>query len=677
MEKNAFHPFLGLAFLAVLVSSQANPRERYIIKIDRARGGEIAGAIASSGGKVSHAYRIVPDWIAIEVPEQALPGIRHMPGVVLIEKDVEVCAVGQTLPWGVDRIEADLVHPTIKGKGIPVSVIDTGIDLEHPDLSVAGNVTFVDGTLTGDDDNGHGTHCAGIIAALANDQGIVGVAPEASLYAVKVLGAGGQGYLSDIIAGINWSVDHGIRVVSMSLGNPSDFQSLHDACDAAYNSGVLLVAAAGNSGNAAGDGDNMLYPAKYSSVIAVGATDSNNQRATFSSTGSSLEIAAPGVDIYSTVPGGYGTISGTSSACPHVAGSAALVFAAGAGSNTEVRRILQNAASDLGTTGWDNWYGYGLVDANVAVQSTELTPLQMVTNSLSDATVDWPYDQILEATGGTIPYQWGISGGALPPGLSLNPFTGVISGTVSAAGTWSFAVELTDNTIPVAGKSSRNFSIAVGNLAANLMSVDSITFSSKKAGLGQSLNATVNVVDNAGMPLSGVYAAMALTGVGSYTFSGRTKVDGSVTFVVKKANPGMYTATVKSLSHKSYTWNPYCSKTTASCMLNADGSLDIQNLAGSSASGLMNETIASYPNPFNPETRIRYKVEEAGFVSLKVYSILGHVVRVLISDSKDAGVHSVVWDGKDDQGIPLPSGMYVGRLVAGKQSAIQTMFLLR
>jgi subtilisin family serine protease len=270
----------------------------------------------------------------------------------------------QTLPWGVDRIDADLVSLT--GEGIKVAVLDTGIDKDHPDLSVAGGVNFVPKGLKldstkWDDDNGHGTHVAGTIAALDNTVGVVGVAPGVSLYAVKVLDRRGSGSLTWVINGINWAVQNDMDVISMSLSTDSDYSQLKTACQNAYNAGIVIVAAAGN------DGSKVDYPAAYSTVVAVSATDSNDNIASFSNRGSEIEVAAPGVSIPSTwKDGAYNTISGTSMACPHVTGVAALILDSNPSSSvTSVRTALHNA-EDLGTTGWDQYYGFGLVDAVAA-----------------------------------------------------------------------------------------------------------------------------------------------------------------------------------------------------------------------------------------------------------------------------------------------------------------------
>jgi len=279
----------------------------------------------------------------------------------------------ETLPWGVDRIDAEVVWSTYTGSGINVAILDTGIDTDHPDLkdNIKGGINIINPRKSYNDDNGHGTHCAGIVVALDNEIGVIGVAPEAFLYAVKVLDRRGSGWLSDVIEGIEWCIGK-VQIINMSFGSDSYSKSLEEACKKAYNEkNILLVAAAGNDGNEAGSGDNVDYPAAYNSVIAVAATDKNDERARWSSTGPGVELSAPGVDILSTWLGGtYEEHSGTSMAAPHVTGVAALVISFGTTSAPEVRATLTSTAEDLGDPGWDTKYGYGLVDAASAMEVT-------------------------------------------------------------------------------------------------------------------------------------------------------------------------------------------------------------------------------------------------------------------------------------------------------------------
>ena len=276
-------------------------------------------------------------------------------------------ALPQPIPWGVDRVDADNVWASTTADSVKVAVIDTGVDLDHPDLTgnIKGGVNTIQSWKNADDDNGHGSHVAGIIAALNNTVGVVGMGPEIDLYAVKVLNRNGSGYVSDIIEGIDWSINNNINVINMSLGTTSDVVSFHDAVTAARNAGIVIVAAAGNSG----PGNNtVIYPAKYPESIAVSATDSLDGQPSFSSRGPEVDLAGPGVSIYSTYKnGGYATLSGTSMATPHVAGAAALVLATHPGfTPSQVQSYLEANAEFLGSLSSDQ-QGFGLVDAEKAV----------------------------------------------------------------------------------------------------------------------------------------------------------------------------------------------------------------------------------------------------------------------------------------------------------------------
>jgi len=217
----------------------------------------------------------------------------------------------------------------------------------------------------------HNTHVAGTIAAEDNDIGVVGVAPDAYIYSVRILDYAATGTASDITAGLEWCLLNNMQIVNMSLGACEDSISVRRAIDILYNHGILLIAAAGNSGNGMGTGDSIDNPARYDNVAAVGATDINDNRASFSSTGPKLEISAPGKDIYSLLPGNkYASLSGTSMSSPHVAGVGALIMSADPGlSNVQVRVRLQITAQNISKGSFEakNWFGYGIVDAVKAV----------------------------------------------------------------------------------------------------------------------------------------------------------------------------------------------------------------------------------------------------------------------------------------------------------------------
>jgi len=362
--------------------------------------------VRAFGGEIYAEFNLV-DVIAARMTPQQAAALSKNPKIDYIEPDAEVYALEQTTPWGIDRVFGDESYPfptwgtppevKNKGAGIGVAVLDTGIDVDHQDLNVVGGKRFYLRGLTlrsddlYDDVYGHGTHVAGTIAALDNDIGVVGVAPEVSLYAVKVLGDNGSGSTSAIIAGIQWVRDQGnISIINMSLGSSLYSSTFNNACKNAYLDGILIVASAGNSGNDAGTGNTVGYPAKYDSVIAVAASDSSDERAYFSSTGPDVDFIAPGVNIMSTVPDSLyeDGWSGTSMASPHVAGTAALVWAADPMmSNGDVWQILTTTAEDLSLP--SEHQGNGLVRADRAVDAvaTPVTKYSINATAGSNGTI--------------------------------------------------------------------------------------------------------------------------------------------------------------------------------------------------------------------------------------------------------------------------------------------------
>jgi subtilisin family serine protease len=273
--------------------------------------------------------------------------------------------------WGPKGIQADLAWDKVtpsQRANVTIAVLDTGINAGHEDLqaSIVPGYNFVDNNNNPVDGHGHGTHVAGIAAAITNNgKGIAGIAGGAKIMPVKVMNDSGSGDYASIINGIKYAADQGAKVINMSLGGPGSSQAMQDAVDYALSRGVSVVAASGNSNSP------VAFPGNCNGVITVGAVDSNNRRASFSNYGPEMDVAAPGVNIFSSYKGsaaGYTSMSGTSMATPFVSGVVALVRAVNPKlTPAQVTNIIDRAATDLGTAGFDNYYGYGLVDANKSV----------------------------------------------------------------------------------------------------------------------------------------------------------------------------------------------------------------------------------------------------------------------------------------------------------------------
>jgi subtilisin len=365
-----FPTLLAACAVSVTTAAQpASPQDRYIVVLAQSADvpAEVAADLArATGGRVGYVFSNVLNGFSITMPRTARASLARNPRVAYVEEDIPVTAFGQTVPTGVERIFADYVGLGIdevddSRVDVDVAVLDTGIDRQHLDLNVVGGAnclgttgggppwarsSFCDDLQDGDDDHYHGTHVAGTIGALDNGIGVVGVAPGARLWAVKVLDQQGSGSLSGIIAGIDWVVAQtGIEVINMSLGGSGTSQAMNDAVANAVSSGVTVVVAAGNDdANASG-----FTPANAPDAITVSAladfdgdegglgestcrSDQDDTLADFSNWGA-VDIAAPGACILSTYPierGEYNTISGTSMASPHVAGAAALLASNGA-----------------------------------------------------------------------------------------------------------------------------------------------------------------------------------------------------------------------------------------------------------------------------------------------------------------------------------------------------------
>ncbi|TCN25973.1 S8 family peptidase [Mesobacillus foraminis] len=270
-------------------------------------------------------------------------------------------AIGTEQGWEISRGTED----------IKIAIVDTGVDLDHPDLEnrLVDGYNVIEDSDNPDDDNGHGTHVAGIIASETNNrEGTAGVTWYNQIMPVKAMGAKGYGTTFDIAKGIVWAVDHGADVINLSLGNYQESNVLKQAIRYAFKKDVVMIAAAGNDSS-----NQPSFPSAYPEVLSVSAIDYDGKRASFSNYGDYVDIAAPGVYIPSTYyQKQYAALSGTSMAAPHVSGLAGLIKSANPDlSNKEVMSIIQKSAIDLGRKGKDIEFGNGLIDVNQALEDAQ------------------------------------------------------------------------------------------------------------------------------------------------------------------------------------------------------------------------------------------------------------------------------------------------------------------
>jgi subtilisin len=362
--------------------------------------GDLVDAVEAVGGTTVLEYDNF-EFVVAEVPSDELSTLLDSRRVASVERDEETgipsdwslslpdlldpggesdCSrhPSQRSSWGLERIGAEAVEPD--GTGVDVGILDTGIQSNHCSVSVAGGRNFTRDGVSSDyeDRHGHGTHVAGVAGADDDDVGVVGAAPGADLYAVKVLDDDGDGRYSELVAGIDWCLSNDIEVISMSLGGESESDAVDQAIEEAHSAGHLLLCAAGNEGNDGNgscEAETMTYPATHPDVVAVAAMNEDDTLASYSSVGAAVDLLAPGTDVLSTTVGNqYAEASGTSVATPFVSGVAALLWQTrdevGPGPNEPVRDILAETAEEvLGTCE----EGDGLVDVRAAVGDDRAT----------------------------------------------------------------------------------------------------------------------------------------------------------------------------------------------------------------------------------------------------------------------------------------------------------------
>lgn len=390
MTRPAFPaPALLLTGIALTGCTELDPNDVlsgiYFVKLEAepAEVARLAQEIAADNGvEPLHVYDAASEGFTLRLPHDIAPRVEELSVVDYVSQDERTERIepedGEPITLGPDEVPAGVARiggpygSVLDFSAVHVAVIDTGVDASHPDLNV---VSGDDGDMVckgggdcanGGDPQGHGTHVAGTIGAAADGSGVVGVAPGVPIHDVRVLGADGSGYVSDILAGIEYVLDHPeIRVVNMSLGGPAG-SSLDDDLDEALrrleDSGVVVAIAAGNESQ---DTSNVV-PAGLDRGIVVSAYDADgadNGWAWFSNHGAAVDIAAPGVGIVSTWPDGeFATLDGTSMATPHVAGAAAVYLALNPGKGpSQVRNAVLDSAEN-GLTGQGGDHPEGMLD---------------------------------------------------------------------------------------------------------------------------------------------------------------------------------------------------------------------------------------------------------------------------------------------------------------------------
>lgn len=310
------------------------------------------------------------DALTVRITEDDLQGVASDPNVRYTEQNGVFVSQSHDVSYGIYQTNAYYsITECYRAEDVDVAVVDTGIAPDHPDLeSHLGDGTYSMQSLESPpgwaDDSGHGTHCAGIIGAIDNRQGVLGAAPRATMHAVKVLDDSGAGTASHVAAGIEDVVEKGWHVAVLPLAGKQNSSLLADACSYASNNNVFLAAAAGNTGNTGECPDCVAYPARFSECVAVSAVDGGGDFAPFSARGPEIEFAGPGVDIVSLSPTGKEYRTGTSMAASYIGAAGAILIGEGY-TPTQARQQLQTTARDLGLP--SDKQGYGMIDLKKAL----------------------------------------------------------------------------------------------------------------------------------------------------------------------------------------------------------------------------------------------------------------------------------------------------------------------
>ena len=578
-----------------------------------------------------------------------------------------------------------------------IGILDTGVAyedlnrtyLQAPDLAQTSFVPgydFINNDAHANDDEGHGTHVAGTIAQSTNNGiGCAGVAFNCTIMPVKVLDSRGSGTATALADGLIFAANNGADVINMSLGWPPGYdpgQTVRDAVAYAYNQGVTIVAASGNDGET-----QISYPAAYDEyVIAVGATRFDEQVTSYSNTGVSLDIVAPGGDLDVDQNGdgygdgilqqtidrrpnkfGYFFYTGTSMATPHVAAVAGLLISNGVTGPANVRYTLESTAKDLGASGWDEAYGHGLLDAAAAL-GTAPPPSE---NRAPVADAGGPYAAEVNTSitfdgsgsydpdGDALTYSWNFGDGATANGVSP-------SHTYTAEGEYTVTLVVNDGLLDSSPSTTTATISTTPPPTDQVMTVSAITMVplSRSAGPNAftSAQASVSVVDGNGNPVEGATVSGHWSGLTTDTDAVLTDASGfaiAVSDEVKNAS-GTFTFTIDDVTKSG--WNYDAANSITSASLNVSSA---------------NSGLVSFPNPANPSTQISFVLAQTTDTSLEIYNTIGQLVRTVNRGILSAGTHTLHWDGNNDQGQGVVSGLYFIRLETENKVHVQKLLLVR
>lgn len=608
VSRSIINRLAALSFMGALCSANAQEPGRYIAVLgDRVQdpGSSVQAIERQHPIAVNHRYGHALHGFSFTSAAATAGAIAKRPEVAYVVADTLCHAIGQSIPTGVKRVDTELAIP-IDGQTndlaseVTVAILDTGLDLDHPDLNVVGGKRFF---LNGrrvvsddnyDDDNGHGTHVGGTVGARDNGIGVVGTAPGVGLYGVKVLGADGSGYVSVIVAGIDHITslssdgdpNNHVHVANMSLGGSYN-KALNDAVEGAIDKGIVFVVAAGNNADNAAN----YSPASAENAITVsafadsdgapGGTGSStsfgkdDHFASFSNNGSLIDICAPGVSILSTYPGGYAVSSGTSMAAPHVAGAAALYIANSADpyagkTGLDAANTVRQALLDSGWKSGDAGYLLGGDHDGIPEPLLNIGALATRFKSPESApvvSISSPEDGSAFETGSSIRFAGSASDmedGDITASLI---WTSDLDGPIGMGG--SFTANLSDgahtitaSVVDSAGlEGSAVATVAVGTTTpfVGTVSVSSISYASSGGRLGDKhLIVEVQLIDGSGAAVSGASVSVEITNsTQGVTSSGQNTTDSSgvAAFEWKNANSGTYSVLVTGVSASGLEWD--------------------------------------------------------------------------------------------------------------------------